>query len=52
MPTTDGFGTQPEDQWWCINGAELMAALQRVADGDGPGVAYLELLANCTTDEC
>lgn len=39
------------DQWWCINGAELMAALTRAHDGDEPGVVYLELIANSTTEE-
>ena len=38
--------TAPAEQWWVINGAELLAALTRVASGDAPSVAYLELLAN------
>lgn len=36
----------PAEQWWTINGAELLAALQRAHDGDLPDVVYLELLAN------
>lgn len=43
--------TTPADQWWTINGAELMAALQRAHDGDEPGIVYIELLANSSTDE-
>ena len=34
------------DQWWAINGADLMAALERAHNGDLPGVVYLELLVN------
>lgn len=36
----------PAEQWWTINGADLMAALERAHDGDLPGVVYLELLVN------
>lgn len=36
----------PAEQWWTINGADLMAALERAHGGDLPGVVYLELLAN------
>lgn len=41
----------PADQWWCINGAELMAALTRAHDGDRPDVVYLELIANSETEQ-
>jgi len=40
----------PSEQWWTINGAELLAALGRAHDGDDPGVVYLELLVNSTTE--
>lgn len=36
----------PAEQWWTLNGADLMGALQRAHDGDDPDVVYLELLAN------
>lgn len=41
----------PADQWWCINGADLMSALTRAHGGDAPGVVYLELIANSETEE-
>lgn len=41
----------PVDQWWCINGADLMAALARAHNGDEPGVVYLELIANSETEQ-
>lgn len=36
----------PSEQWWTINGADLMAALCRCQEGDSPEIVYLELLAN------
>lgn len=42
--------TQAE-QWWAINGADLMAALERAHNGDLPGVVYLELHANSDITE-
>ncbi len=36
----------PVEQWWTLNGADLMAALERTYNGDMPGVVYLELLVN------
>ena len=36
----------PAEQWWTINGQDLMDALRRSHDGDDPGVVYLELLVN------
>lgn len=43
--------TAPADQWWCINGADLMGALTRAHEGDEPGFVYLELIANSETEE-
>lgn len=42
--------TAPKDQWWYINGAELLAALHQAHDGDAPDVVYLELIANSSDD--
>lgn len=39
------------ETWWVINGTELLAALQRVADGEDPDMAYAELYANTSRDE-
>lgn len=36
----------PAEQWWTINGADILEALQRSYSGDLPDVVYLELLAN------
>lgn len=38
--------TAERDAWWVINGAELLAVLHRVANGDDPDLAYAELFAN------
>ena len=40
------LGRAPEDQWWTINGADLLNALRRSHAGDSPEIVYLELLAN------
>ena len=37
---------KPSEQWWTINGASLMEALERCADGESPEIMYLELIAN------
>ena len=34
------------EEWWCINGQELLDALRRVSNGDDPDIAYAELFAN------
>jgi hypothetical protein len=39
------------EQWWTINGDDLVAALRRAHDGDDPGVVYLELLVNSESEE-
>jgi len=38
----------PDEQWWCINGADLLAALRQAASGDDPEIVYVELVANST----
>lgn len=50
-PRSNEKERKPEDQWWVINGAELLAALTRAHDGDDPGIAYLELIANSDTEQ-
>lgn len=47
---SDQPGRPPDEQWWVINGAELMSALMDAADGDDPEVVYLELVANSSTE--
>lgn len=36
----------PAEQWWTINGADLMTALAAAHDGTDPDLVYLELFAN------
>lgn len=40
-----------EDTWWTINGADLHAALERVAKGEDPDLMYAELYANTERDD-
>ncbi len=40
----------PIEQWWTINGADLLAAMRRAHDGDDPNLLYLELYANSETE--
>lgn len=35
-----------QEQWWVINGADLLRALERVDEGYPPDIIYLELVAN------
>jgi hypothetical protein len=41
----------PEQQWWTINGDDLMTALWRAHEGDDPGVVYLEMFANSDAED-
>lgn len=41
---------RPVEQWWTINGHELLSALRRVGAGDDPDVAYMELFANADAE--
>lgn len=43
--------TSPDEQWWCINGRDIMNALEEAARGTDPGVVYLELIANSETED-
>ena len=36
----------PSDQWWVINGDDLMNALTSANKGDSPSIIYVELIAN------
>lgn len=45
------LGRAPEDQWWTINGEDLLAALRRAHSGDAPEIVYLELLANSEAED-
>lgn len=40
----------PADQWWCINGEELISAMRRAHEGEDPDMLYIELVANSTSD--
>jgi len=42
----DAPGRPPAEQWWVINGADLLAALVAAHQGSTPDVVYLELVAN------
>lgn len=48
---TDKPGRAPEDQWWTINGADIMAVLARAHAGEDPDLLYLEMIANSETME-
>lgn len=41
-----GAARPPSEQWWAINGADIMAALERAHGGDEPWIVYTELIAN------
>ncbi len=43
---SEAMSASPAEQWWTLNGAELLDALWRAHDGDDPGVVYVELYAN------
>lgn len=38
--------TTPAEQWWSINGQEIMNMLERAKEGESPDLLYLELIAN------
>lgn len=38
-------------QWYVISGADLKAALDRVAAGDDPGIVLAEIYANSETTD-
>jgi hypothetical protein len=41
------MSNEPDDLgWWVIHGEELLAGLQRAAEGEDPGAVYAELYAN------
>lgn len=42
--------SDPKDQWWVINGAELLHGLERAAAGEEPSLLYLEFYANTNAD--
>lgn len=42
---------RPDEQWWTINGDELMGVLKRAHEGEDPDLLYVELVANSSTDE-
>lgn len=43
-------GCAPVEQWWVINGEDVMDALRRAHAGDDPEIVYLELVANSKTE--
>lgn len=36
----------PDEQWWVIQGSDLLGALRRAAEGGDPDMLYVELYAN------
>ncbi len=42
---------EPVNDWWVLNGEDLLGAFDRVREGDDPGVVYLELIANSEPPE-
>ena len=44
-------GRPPVEQWWTINGEDLMNALRRCREGDSPAIVYMELLANSDSED-
>jgi hypothetical protein len=40
------MGIAPSDQWWCINGQDMLNALIRCRNGDDPDIVYLEMFIN------
>ena len=39
-------GRPPCEQWWTINGEDIMEALRAAHEGTTPELVYLELIAN------
>ncbi len=46
---SDRPGRPPSEQWWTINGEDMLDAMRRCHQGDEPEIVYLELIANSTT---
>lgn len=44
-------GRPPAEQWWTINGEDVMEALRRCHEGTPPDLVYLELIANSTSED-
>lgn len=47
----DRPGRPPAEQWWAINGQDIMDALQRAHDGAEPWLVYLELIAGSESED-
>jgi hypothetical protein len=47
----EGIRLNSEDQWWVINGRDLMNALEEAERGTDAGIVYLELIANSEAAE-
>jgi hypothetical protein len=45
-PRRTTMGKPPADQWWTINGQDMLDALIRCHNGDDPDIVYLELFVN------
>lgn len=48
---SERVGRPPVEQWWTINGQELMTALQQAHAGTNPEIVYLELVANSESED-
>lgn len=47
----DRAARPPAEQWWVLNGADLMSALRRARDGEDPELLYLEYIANSDRED-
>jgi hypothetical protein len=48
--TKDRAGTHPRQQWWVLNGEDLLSNLKRASAGEQPELLYIEMVANSATE--
>lgn len=49
--TGDRPGRPPSEQWWTINGADMLDAMRKAHSGTDPEIVYLELIANSEAED-
>lgn len=49
-PDTEA-GRPPVEQWWTINGEDMLALIRRAHAGEDPDMLYLEAIANSEREE-
>jgi len=47
----DHVARPPGKQWWVLNGADLLTALNRCHQGEDPDMVYLEYIANADMED-